>query len=359
MSKSKTWRIVGINFDHMHMGDLLRMTAQHPQAEIVGISDENPDRMAEAARKLDIPADRVFTQYDRCLETARPDLAILCPATAAHADWVEKVAAFDVPILLEKPFAASLKEADRIISAMARSGRTLAINWPLRWYPSHATAKRILEEGRIGKVVEVHYYGGNRGPLYHGADKIEREPDVHEKDASWFYRKSKGGGSLLDYLGYGTTLGTWYHQGQKPDDVTCVTGGTPGLEVDEHSVTIARYPQGISKFETRWGTFTDPWTHQPQPKCGFVIRGTDGTLGSHDLESTIRLQTREHPEGLELPVDEPSAPHRNPIEYFIHCLETGQPVGGPLDPAISRIGQQIVDTAVASAAAQKTMPLIA
>ena len=54
-----------------------------------------------------------------------------------------------------------------------------------------------------------------------------------------------------------------------------------GLEVDEHSITVARYAQGLSKFETRWGTFTDPWVTQPQPKCGFVITGTHGTISSY------------------------------------------------------------------------------
>ena len=35
----KKWRIAGINFDHFHMGDLLRQASEHPNAEIVGISD--------------------------------------------------------------------------------------------------------------------------------------------------------------------------------------------------------------------------------------------------------------------------------------------------------------------------------
>jgi len=34
-------RVAGINFDHFHMGDLLRMVANHPEAEIVGICDES------------------------------------------------------------------------------------------------------------------------------------------------------------------------------------------------------------------------------------------------------------------------------------------------------------------------------
>ena len=36
----KPWKIAGINFDHMHMGDLLRMVHEHPNAEIVGISKQ-------------------------------------------------------------------------------------------------------------------------------------------------------------------------------------------------------------------------------------------------------------------------------------------------------------------------------
>jgi glucose-fructose oxidoreductase len=346
-----------MNFDHMHMGDLLRMVFDHPRAEIAGICDGDRNRMTEAIRNFKVPVDRVFTDPEVCLERARPDLVILCPAAAEHGEWVERVARHRVPILLEKPLAASLAEADRILAAMVRSGRPLAVNWPLRWYPSHATAKRVLDEGRIGEVVEVHYYDGNRGPLYHGADKMEKEPSVAEKASSWFYRKSRGGGSLLDYLGYGVTLGTWFHGGDVPMEVTAVIDEVPGVEVDQHSVTIARYAKGLSKFETRWGTFTDPWVHQPQPKCGFVIVGREGTLSSYDLESTIRLQTRDCPGGIELPVDELVAPESNPVEYFIDRLERGLPVEGPLDPGVCRIGQRIVDTAVASVRLKRTLPL--
>ena len=78
----------------------------------------------------------------------------------------------------------------------------------------------------------------------------------------------------------GTTLGTWYLNGAVPIEVTCTTDIPKGLLVDEHSITVARYAFGLSTFETRWGTFTDPWTHQPQPKCGFVLKGKDGTIAA-------------------------------------------------------------------------------
>jgi hypothetical protein len=83
-------------------------------------------------------------------------------------------------------------------------------------------------------------------------------------------------------MGYGTTLGSWHLNGRAPLEVTCTWNIPDGLEVDEHAIAVLRYPFGLSKTETRWGTFTDPWTHQPQPKCGFVLTGGavfDGAWG--------------------------------------------------------------------------------
>lgn len=357
---AKKWKIAGVNFDHMHMGDLLRMTHEHPNAEIVGVCDETPERMAGTIKNFSIPKDRVFTDYRQCLETTKPDMVILCPATAKHGEWTEKVAPFGTHLFVEKPFAATLSEADRMIAAVKKTGKTLAINWPLRWYPPHVTSKRLIDEGLIGDVLQVHYYDGNRGPMRHVADKIEIDEAAaaKEKSKSWFYRKAEGGGSLLDYLGYGTTLGTWYHGGKAPLEVTCVVDEPLGLEVDEHSVTVARYAKGLSKFETRWGTFTDPWTLQPQPKCGFVIVGSKGTISSYDYEKTIRIQTKAKPEGYDQLVDELKAPNRNPIEYVLDRIEQGKPIEGPLSPEMCRIGQQIVDSAALSAKEKRTVKLL-
>jgi len=304
MKSMKRWKVAGINFDHDHMGDNLRLVRDHPDAEIVGICHEDPSKMQRAIANFSVPPERVFTDYRRCLEAAKPDIVLLCPATARHAEWVLKVAPFGVHLLLEKPFAASLAEADRMIAAMRASG------------------------------------------------KRERE-----KPFTWFYKREAGGGSLLDYLGYGATLGTWYHDGKVPIEVTTVVDEPSGLEVDEHSVTIARYDCGLSKFETRWGTHSDPWTHQPQPKCGFVIVGREGSIASYDFEKTVRLTTRGDPAGRDLAVDRLAPPRQNPVEYFIDCIATGRAVSGPLSPEISRAGQRIVDSAVLSAARKHTVRL--
>lgn len=355
-----TLRVAGINFDHFHMGDLLRMAVEHSEVEVVGICDESIERMCDVIQTFKIPDRNVFTDCERCLEQTQPDLVILCPAAAKHGDWTERVARFATHILVEKPFAASLVEADRMIQAVQATGKNLAINWPLAWYPPHCTTKRLIDEGHIGEVLEVHYYDGNRGPLWHTADKVERSAEqvAREKPHSWFYQKSHGGGSLLDYLGYGTTLGTWFMNGRKPIDVTCIADQPKGLEVDEHSITVARYETGLSKFETRWGTFTDPWTYQPQPKCGFVVVGTEGTISSYDYDDLIRVQTSDCPEGKDLSIDKLSAPMQNPIQYMVDVIQQGDSIKGPLSTTISRIGQQIVDTAVQSLEKGGPVPLV-
>lgn len=357
---TRTWRIAGVSFDHMHMGDNLRMVYEHPRAEIVGVCDPQADRMAGAVERFAIARDRVFNDYCECLEVSRPDIVLLCPATARHAEWTERVAAFGVHIIMEKPFAASVAEADRMIAAVAAADKRLAINWPLAWYPPHRTTKRLIGEGVIGEVLEVHYYDGNRGPMHHAVETEGATPVsvAREKARSWFYQRAQGGGSLLDYLGYGATLATWFLGGRAPVEVLCMTHVPEHLEVDEHSITVARYPHGLSKFETRWGAFTDPWTHQPQPKCGFVIVGSAGTISSYDYEAAVRVQTRDCPEGRDINVDPPAAPNRNPVEYLIDRLERDLPIEGPLSPGESRIGQRIVDAAIASAREGRVVPLV-
>ncbi|WP_224814245.1 Gfo/Idh/MocA family protein [Hasllibacter sp. MH4015] len=355
-----TYRVVGISFDHMHMGDLLRMVDAHPEAQIAGLFDPDRAKMQGAIDTFKVPDDRVFTDFDACMEAGPYDLAILCCATADHADMTERLAPHGVHIHVEKPFAASADDARRMMRAMEGTGKIMAINWPLAWVESHLTAKRLIDEGMIGELREVHFYDGNRGPLYHLADKVEVSPEEVErqKPDSWWYKRASGGGSLLDYMGYGATLGTWYMGGEAPLEVTCTVDETPGIEVDQHAIAVVRYAKGLSKMETRWGTFTDPWTTQPQPTCGFVIVGSDGTIASPDYAQSVTVQTRARPERHEIAVDPLPEGRGNPIEYILGCIADGRAPEGPLDPALCLIAQRIVDTAALSAREKRTMELL-
>ena len=344
-------QVAVIGFDHMHAGDFIRAASAHPRAAVAALWGAHAGPMAAVAADFGIDDSKQFTNAGALLERARPDLAVVCSTTHDHLRWVEYLAAVGVPVMVEKPFATTLAEADAMIASARQHGVPLAVNWPLAWYPAHRTCQRLIAGGTIGTIREVHYYDGNRGPLYHLHDKKEAQASqtAEARRASWWYQAKQGGGSLLDYLGYGTTISTWFRGGELPTEITARAFIPPGEEVDEQAVVIAEYAAGLSTYQTRWGTFTDPWSHQPQPRCGFVVVGTAGTIASYDYQDTIRVQTHEHPEGLDIGVDALPLEQQNGIAAFVDALERGAEPAGPISWQISRAGQLMVDAARQSA----------
>jgi len=140
----------------------------------------------------------------------------------------------------------------------------------------------------------------------------------------------------------------------------------PELELMKHYATIRiaginfdhMHMGDLPKFETRWGTFSDPWTRQPQPKCGFVLKGSEGAIASYDYEPSVRLQTQRNPAGKDVPVDRLKPPLEHSVQYVADFLRRDSLPEGPLSTKIARVGQRIVDSAVLSARTRKTMPLV-
>lgn len=347
----RAWRIAVACFDHMHAGDQLSVARANSALRLVGAFDHQLDRMNAVCDELRIPNELRYDDVDTLLEKSKPDIVVVCSTTAAHMEWVDRLAQRGIHIVLEKPFATSLTEADRMIDSAEEGGVTLAVNWPLAWYPPHRTTRRLIRDGVVGDVVEVHYYDGNRGPLSHSHGKTAIDGDVSraEKSKTWWYQRATGGGATLDYLGYGATIATWFRDGTMPDSVVAATHVPDGLEVDEQGVVVASYATGLSTFQTRWGTFTDPWTHQPQPSCGFIVVGTEGTIASWDYAQTLHLQTRERPDGVDIRVDVLRQEESNALGFLVDRLRRGIAIDGPMSWETSRSGQRIVDTALISA----------
>lgn len=334
-----------VSFDHPHVTTNLRWIDEHPNADLVALCDEHSESttgsMVEAAEEYGVPTALRFHDLDACLREATPDVVVITANHVEHGDLTERAAAVGAHIVVEKPFAYDLAEADRMIAACDAAGVRLAINWPYAWSPSVRTIKRAIEEGRIGAVREVHYYGGHRGP----------------PPRSWFYDPERGGGSLLDFAGYGATFSTWFRDGELAETVSTRAHVPDDLEVDTQSVTIAEYPTGLSTFHTTWQAVTDPWVHGTRPPNGFTVIGTEGAITDGTADGDLRIRTEENPAATRLPPDEVEHPCRNAIEYVIHCLETGAPFEGPISPALSRVGQRIVDAARRSAEVGETVPL--
>lgn len=346
MTSAAHYRVAGVAFDHMHIGDQIKVAQDHHDCELTGVFDTDRARMDAICDDLGVAPELRHLDLEEMLAAAKPDIVFVCSPTDQHLEYVRRLAPLGVMIVLEKPLATSYEDGVRMEVAIAGTGSEVYVNWPLEWYPAHRTTARLIGEGLIGDVVEVHYYDGNRGPLghSHGKKTLVRGATPEEKNRSWWY-DAVSGGATFDYLGYGTTLGTWFRKGELPTKVAGMSFAPPGLHVDEQSVTIAQFADGLSTYQCRWGTFTDPWTTQPQPFCGFVVVGTDGTILSRDFAPALHVQTHDRPEGYDIPVDEPTAVTRNALSYLIDRRESGIPPEGPCTMETALKGQKIVDAA--------------
>jgi len=90
---------------------------------------------------------------------------------------------------------------------------------------------------------------------------------------------------------------------------------------------------------------------------GFVVVGTQGTIASFDYEDHVSVQTPDCPAGAQVPVDVLPLSEQNGVANFIHALDIGASVEGPISPAISRAGQCVVDAAMISAREHRTVEL--
>jgi glucose-fructose oxidoreductase len=331
-----SYRVVGANFDQMHMNTNLEWARDHPDTEVVGVCDEDPRRstgsIGRAVTDLDLPDDAVYSDLDRCLTETEPDIVLGCPRTAEHAAFVERVVEYDIDALaVEKPMAVTLADADRMIDAV--DDELFVINWPSTWDPVLHTVKRLVDQRTIGDVVEVQYYGGNAGA---------------PPDGSWFYEQPDGG-SMLDYLGYGATVSTWFRDGELPETVTAERHVPEDMAVDVQSSTVCRYEEGLATLQTTWRMLTNPWNVEPQPAKGYEIVGTEGAISTRERDVPVRVTTTERTEGYAVDPDALPDRYRNLVAYLVACLDEGVDPEGPSDPAFCRAAHRIVATARASA----------
>lgn len=331
------WRIAAVNFDQMHMNQNAEWVDAHPDAELVALCDENPSQstgsMERAATACGITDERMYADLEACLDATNPDIVVMGPANADHAAYTERVAPYHVHVIVEKPFADTLANADNMIETMEKAGKELAVNWPSTWSPTTRTLKRLISNGTIGNVVEAEAYIGHAGP----------------PRQSWFYEADMGGGSLLDFLGYAAVNTTWFREGELPTTVTAETYSSPDTNVDTRSVSLCTYESGrFSTFQTTWERHEELQGHAPEPNGGDVIVGTEGTLSTRGVDG-IRVQNPSHPTGTVIEPDVVEPPYENVIQYVLHCLETGESITGPTAPMLSRNAQQILETARLSA----------
>jgi predicted dehydrogenase len=129
-----------------------RLLATLPGASLVGVVDILPDRAGAVAQASGTGA---FTDYHDVLD--RVDAVTIAVPTALHLEVARAFLQRGIHVLVEKPMASSLDEADEMIALAAASGATLGVGHTERFNPAIAAALPILATPRF---IEVHRLSG-------------------------------------------------------------------------------------------------------------------------------------------------------------------------------------------------------
>ncbi|MCB1212646.1 MAG: Gfo/Idh/MocA family oxidoreductase, partial [Verrucomicrobiales bacterium] len=134
---------------------------QIPETEIVAVADPVESGRAKAIERLSLKAEAGFESYQEMLNQVKPNIVAIGPRHIdQHRDFaVASAQAGAKGIYIEKPFVRDLAEADEVVAACEKSGTRLAIAHRNRYHPVLPVVKKLVEEGEIGRLVEIRARG--------------------------------------------------------------------------------------------------------------------------------------------------------------------------------------------------------
>ncbi|RJP65526.1 MAG: gfo/Idh/MocA family oxidoreductase [Candidatus Abyssobacteria bacterium SURF_17] len=223
------------------------------------------DMNAEVARATaeEFGALAAFTSYDQVL--SHPDIEAVDLCLPHHLHMPATLSAFEAGkhVLLEKPMANSLAEADSLIKAASASGLVLAVSENFRFEPGIRRAVEIIARGDIGQpfliVVQEMAFNAEVTALMRAYD--------------WRRRESTGGGGVL--FDRGVHLMAAVNQlGGPVRSVYALTRRPAGTwEVDETSVVTVVHESGVIT------NLIESWNIRSAPQTPMIaVYGTDGTI---------------------------------------------------------------------------------
>jgi predicted dehydrogenase len=183
---------------------------EHPDVELVGIVRKTEDGLDAFKREFGLEV--ATTSVDELL-AAGVDGVVVSSPHSLHREHAVTALAGGAHVLVEKPMAVKLADAEAIAATARSTGRTAAV--ALGWNHARLSiwAKEMLDAGRIGRVTSVTAYKASSltavfsGRSGYGVVDVAGFPV--EAEASTWARSEAGGGYLYGQLSHLLGLGLW------------------------------------------------------------------------------------------------------------------------------------------------------
>ena len=197
-------------------------------AKLVAFCDVRPDAIDDRQEEWNVPG---FQSFDTMLDEVDLDAVVVLLPHNIHLEVMEKCLARKLPVLLEKPLAANMEEAEKIVELVEQSEVPVLVGHNGLFHPAMDRVIQFVEEGWIGK------------PLMASAKSLQWlgfKP--------WDFRMSRektGGGAWVDCAGH-----LVYRLNAVLGEVQDVAGFTSHLareemEGEDTAAAVVRYPSGV------------------------------------------------------------------------------------------------------------------
>jgi len=233
---------------------------RHPAAELVAVADV---REASARQLAERFGARAFTDIQEMLTACELEAVSICTNDEAHVAPTLTALAAGKHVLLEKPIATTIEDADTIIAAVERAGVKFLVGHTVRFDPHYAHLKRRVDAGELGDILAVFARRLNHVGLQ---------------------RRLGGRVSVLSFLGVHDFDYVRWLIGSEPVRVYTESVGrlhrSAGYDIEDHTFTLVRFAGGAAAcVEAGWVL---PDSHPRQADFKLEVIGTRG-VGQYDL----------------------------------------------------------------------------
>ena len=207
--------------------------AKNNNLDFVAMCDILPDAMKENAYKLALDNVKQYVDYKEMLAKEEPELVAIATESGKHASIALDCISSGCNIIIEKPIALSIADADAIIRAGKEKGVVVCANHQNRFNKSVQYIRKALEDGRFGKLSHgAAHVRWNRGKSYY-------------EQASWRGTWAQDGGCLMNQCIHNIDLLRWM-MGNDVDEVMAYTDQLehPYLEAEDLGMAIVKFSNG-------------------------------------------------------------------------------------------------------------------